>query len=416
MDLIIGAGVTGISYAKFTPHNCVIVEATDSAGGYCKTFKRNGFVWDYSGHFFHFRYPEIEKFVCKNIPAEDLLFVEKHTQILYGGKYIDFPFQKNIHQLEKEEFIDCLYDLFNPITSDDVGTFKKMLYSKLGKSISEKFLIPYNEKLYACDLDKLDMDAMGRFFPKASPKDIIRNFRQAGDDSYNNWFAYPKGGAIQYVHSLMESLNCKIIYNTEINKIDIENHIAYTSDGRQFEYDNLVSTMPFPQLLKVANINHDSSVFTCNKVLVYNLGFDKKGFDTRNSWIYIPSKNYIFYRIGYYDNILQSNRLSLYIEIGLKETDIVPDEKDMLARIMKDLISANIIDDTFTLVDYQHVLMNPAYVHITQISNNEVAKYKKFLENYDIYSIGRYGSWIYCSIEDNIIEAKELAKQLDKEN
>ena len=30
----------------------------------------------------------------------------------------------------------------------------------------------------------------------------------------------------------------------------------------------------------------------------------------------------------------------------------------------------------------------------------------------NIYSIGRYGSWTYCSIEDNIIEAKDLAKNL----
>ena len=41
---------------------------------------------------------------------------------------------------------------------------------KFGKSITEMFLKPYNEKLYACDLTKLDKDAMGRFFPYA---DII---------------------------------------------------------------------------------------------------------------------------------------------------------------------------------------------------------------------------------------------------
>lgn len=39
-----------------------------------------------------------------------------------------------------------------------------MLYGKFGKSIVEKFLKPYNEKLYAVDLTKLDVDAMGRFF------------------------------------------------------------------------------------------------------------------------------------------------------------------------------------------------------------------------------------------------------------
>jgi hypothetical protein len=32
----------------------------------------------------------------------------------------------------------------------------------------------------------------------------------------------------------------------------------------------------------------------------------------------------------------------------------------------------------------------------------------------EIYSIGRYGSWTYCSIEDNIKEAKALANELNK--
>lgn len=132
-------------------------------GGYCKTIKQGNFVWDYSGHFFHFRNTFLEDYVCRNMVQDDILRCEKHTQIFYGEKYIDFPFQKNIHQLDKDEFIDCLYDLFIT-TGSDYSTFKQMLYAKFGKSIAEKFLIPYNEKLYACDLNRLDVDAMGRFF------------------------------------------------------------------------------------------------------------------------------------------------------------------------------------------------------------------------------------------------------------
>ena len=412
MDLIIGAGVTGISYANFTPNECLIIEASDSPGGYCKTIKRNGFVWDYSGHFFHFRFPEIEKMVCKNIPPADLRHVEKHTQILYGDKYIDFPFQKNIHQLDKEDFIDCLYDLFNPDLENEPSTFKEMIYSKLGRSIGEKFLIPYNEKLYACDLNKLDMDAMGRFFPKASPEEIIRNFKQAGNDSYNATFTYPQGGAIQYIDSLMANRDTPIIYNSEITKIDLKNKTAFSADGRSFKYDRLISTMPLPHLLEISNIDFNHEDFTCNKVFVFNLGFDKKGTDKINSWVYIPSKEFIFYRIGYYDNILNTDRLSLYIEIGMKEDAEIPPEKELLNRVLTDLKKAGIIDDSHKLVDYETVLMNPAYVHINKRSNKAVEKYKKILAQNDVYSIGRYGSWIYCSIEDNILEAKTLADQL----
>ena len=53
MDIIIGAGATGLSYAAFTGNDYCIIEADNSIGGYCKTVKQDGFVWDYSGHFFH---------------------------------------------------------------------------------------------------------------------------------------------------------------------------------------------------------------------------------------------------------------------------------------------------------------------------------------------------------------------------
>ena len=90
MDLIIGAGISGISYANFTKNDYLVIEKEKEAGGYCRTIKRNNFVWDYSGHFFHFQHPELEKYVCKNIEASSLLRVEKCTKIYYKGKYIDF--------------------------------------------------------------------------------------------------------------------------------------------------------------------------------------------------------------------------------------------------------------------------------------------------------------------------------------
>ena len=289
MDLIIGAGVTGISYANFKKDDFLVIEKEQEVGGYCRTIKRNGFVWDYSGHFFHFQNPEIEKYVCKNIDPNLLLRIEKHTQIYYKGKYIDFPFQKNIHQLEKEELIDCLYDLFTSYDGD-VSSFKEMVYANLGKSISEKFLIPYNEKLYACDLDTLDINAMGRFFPKANKEDIILNFKAQDDSSYNSHFTYPKTGAIEYVNSLLQNIDCKkVAVGEEILKIDTRKKIA-TTNKREIHYNRLISTMPLPTLLKKCGIEYPTNIFSSNQVLVFNLGFDRKGVDCWNIWVEYDKK------------------------------------------------------------------------------------------------------------------------------
>jgi protoporphyrinogen oxidase len=34
------------------------------------------------------------------------------------------------------------------------------------------------------------------------------------------------------------------------------------------------------------------------------------------------------------------------------------------------------------------------------------------LRAHGVHSIGRYGGWTYCSIEDNIVEARALVAQL----
>jgi len=55
-------------------------------------------------------------------------------------------------------------------------------------------------------------------------------------------------------------------------------------------------------------------------------------------------------------------------------------------------------------------VMNPAYVHITQASMAEHARLADVLSGHGVFSIGRYGGWTYCSIEDNIVEARTLVR------
>src|SRR5205085_1893643 len=108
--------------------------------------------WDYSGHFFHFKHPEIEQWLRARMPGQDVRTIERRSFVDYKGAFVDFPFQKNIHQLPQAEFIDCLYDLYFRTEKPKGDSFEAMLYSRFGRSIAEKFLIPYNEKLYATDL------------------------------------------------------------------------------------------------------------------------------------------------------------------------------------------------------------------------------------------------------------------------
>tara|TARA_B110000027_G_C16117379_1_gene300879 strand:+ start:941 stop:2191 length:1251 start_codon:yes stop_codon:yes gene_type:complete len=410
IDIIIGGGISGLSYALFNQNKSLIIERESELGGYCRSIKRNGFVWDFSGHFFHFRNKDVKKIMLSHIKGK-VLDVQKKTSIYYNTKLIDFPFQANIHQLPADEFLKCLVDLFEEDSNKKkINSFKDFIINKYGQSICDKFLIPYNEKLYATDLNNLDWKAMGRFFPSVSKENIVRSFGRKKVSSYNDVFTYPKEGAEAYVQSIVSQVkNTSYKMNTAVTKINTKKKIVYLNSGEKINYNNLITSTPLPKLLELCNIKFNKKNFTANKVCVFNIGFDKKS--THNDhWIYFPSKKISFYRVGFYDNIFNSNKMSLYVEIGVPENKII-DSKMLYKKIIHDLKTVDIISNQ-KVVDFEYLEMNPAYVHITKKSEKQKKKFQKQLEKNNIYSIGRYGDWKYCSIEDNILQSKDLNRKL----
>jgi protoporphyrinogen oxidase len=410
--LIVGAGVSGLAFADWRrDDDYLIVEAEDEIGGYCRTIKRDGFVWDYSGHFFHFRHPDIERYLVDRMGEQRVLRIQRDSRIWYADRFIDFPFQKNIHQLPKAEYEQCVRDL-EERSEQKGGNFKDMLYSRYGRGIAEKFLIPYNEKLYAVNLAALDPDAMGRFFPHASVDEILRSADEPGNDGYNATFTYPEGGAIQYIEALAQGVRGdRIALGERVLAIDRKAKVATTSK-RQLGYDTLISSAPLVALLDMCGVVYDAAVLSHNKVQVFNLGFDSKG-PPNVHWIYYPQRDLSFYRVGFYDNIFGSDRMSLYVEVGLPwDAELSEDERGALkARVLADLQTCGVVTNQ-TLVASHDVLLDPAYVHVTTQSNSEAVARRELLAAEDVHSIGRYGAWTYCSIEDNIVEARALAEGL----
>jgi protoporphyrinogen oxidase len=419
--LIVGAGVTGLATAAALSErgddDYLILEAESAIGGWCKTVKRDGFVWDYSGHFFHFRHAEIERWLRDRMPGQDVRVIRRKSFISYRGRRVDFPFQKNIHQLPQDDFIECLHDLYFARSSDvdregpaPEANFKEMLYARFGKGICERFLVPYNEKLYACDLAALDKDAMGRFFPYADLTDVVRNMKRPDNASYNATFTYPQGGAIEYVRAIATAVRSDAIALTEpLVGVDLERKIAHTN-RRQIRFERLVSSAPLNRFAKICGIDRDPSAWAWNKVLVFNFGFDAKG-DRDVHWTYYPDKATVFYRVGWYDNIFDADRLSLYVEVGFAK-DAAIDRVTVRERVLADLKREGVVKGQ-RLVAEHSVVMDPAYVHITQASLAQQRQISARLAECGVWSLGRYGRWTYCAIEDNIVEARALVATLD---
>ena len=159
--LIVGAGVSGLAFAQaLRTDDYLVVESADDVGGYCRTVRQGDFVWDYSGHFFHFRHPEIEADFVNRIGPSRVLRVNRCSKVYYKGRLVDFPFQRNIDQLDHDDFVACLNGLGSREAVEPTD-FRQLLHARFGEGICEQFLVPYNEKVYATDLCRLDVHAMG---------------------------------------------------------------------------------------------------------------------------------------------------------------------------------------------------------------------------------------------------------------
>src|SRR4051812_14315464 len=113
--LVVGAGVSGLGFANAVHvrgRDVLVVEREAEAGGYCRTVKKDGFVWDYSGHFFHFQKPAIEAWLRERMPADAVRTVVKKSRVRTAlGHEVGFPFQTHLQDLPKEQLVLCLADL-----------------------------------------------------------------------------------------------------------------------------------------------------------------------------------------------------------------------------------------------------------------------------------------------------------------
>jgi len=283
-----------------------------------------------------------------------------------------------------------------------------MIYGRYGRALSEMFLLPYNEKLYATSTDRLDPDAMGRFFPHIDFGMLLGKLAgRTAADTYNDVFTYHRRGAKAYVDGLAAHIPSGVIRTrAACTRIDLDRREAYVGDER-LAFDRMIISAPLPRILELIGEVAPPTILTANKVLVFNLGFDRPS--TRpDHWVYYPEPEWVFFRVGHYDNILGEPRMSLYVEVA-RASDAIIDAAELLRRVLSDLASAGVITD-HRLISHAHVVLDPAYVHVSGAANAFASETCGRLEAQGVFPLGRYARWTYCSIEDNIVMAHQLAR------
>ena len=205
MILIVGAGLAGLSAAYHLsgfPYR--LFEREQEVGGLCRSYKKDGFTFDYTGHLLHFRQAEIKALVETLLAGK----LQKHARqsFIYSHRtYTEYPFQVNTFGLPPEVVRECLMGFIATLANQHAGpaphdrSFKEWILDNLGEGMAKHFMLPFNEKLWQVSLDELTSDWVSWLVPKPELKDVVNGALGIKDKAfgYNPSFLYPAQGGIK---------------------------------------------------------------------------------------------------------------------------------------------------------------------------------------------------------------------------
>lgn len=307
--LILGAGPAGLTLARCLKDkgedSILVLEKENEAGGLCRSQIVDNSPLDIGGgHFLDVRRPKVVEFLFKYMPEDEWNVFERDSQISINDQYINHPFEANIWQMDTERQLDYLVSISEAGCNRGIPKpqeFTKWIEWKLGKKIAEDYMLPYNSKMFANDLDQLGTYWLEKL-PDVSFRDTLRScldHKAYGKQPGHASFYYPKKyGYGEVWLRIAESMNENIIYNVAAQKLDLDKKEICCSDGIVISADKIVTTIPWtsfdeiqglPEELtkKIPELKHSS----------IEVRYVSENMDTKAHWIYYPQPDIPYHRI-----------------------------------------------------------------------------------------------------------------------
>lgn len=415
--IIIGGGPTGIGAAyrlqqkKYT--NWVMYEKNNYLGGHSSThIDKKGFLWDEGGHVLFSHFKEYDNFVAKVLQNNFFRHQRESWIKMPENRWVPYPFQNHIRYLNKEDQLRCIIGLVEANKkSNRLNNFQDWIYSTFGEGIGNIFMNPYNFKVWATPLSKMQFNWIAERVSVIDISKVLFNVINKADEftwGPNNTFIFPKRGGTGEIYTRAGKMFAKnILLNKELIKIDFRNKKVFFKDGSSDSYDYLITAMPIPRLVAIMDfskkIKHGVKGLEYNNILVVGIGL-KKRIKTTKCWVYFPSLDVPFYRLTYFHNYSRYNvpqgdvnrYSSLMCEISYSKYKHV-NKKEIIKDTIKSLITNGVINKKDRSAIISKVLYDISYGYPipTKKRDSILRKIQPLLMKQGIYSRGRYGAWKY---------------------
>lgn len=411
---VLGAGVSGLTIARRLHdkgHEVVVYEKNSTPGGLARSRSSSGYIYDpHGGHIFNSKNHEIVDWVFSLLPKENWQFTVRNAKIFFSGKYVSYPFELSLCELDVDDAVDCAYDFIMGQNGEKPSNYFDWLIWNFGDSIAQKYMIPYNTKIWSYPLKQMETEWMEGKMPLPSKKEILRSLYLKDPSERkmpHSTFYYPLHGGIQtMINAIANGLNLRL--NSEIKKV-VRVDRKWVINGEDI-FDEVISTIPLPELAKAYELP------TIIADAVYNLKYNSlttvlcKCPKTDISWLYIPEAKYRMHRIGYQSALTPyatpEDTGSGAVEIIGKQFDVDSSIITKDNMVPKELELSQVIDTEFT--EYAYVIHDMNY----RMNTQKILQYFETVDSFHL--LGRFSTWNYKNMDMCMQDAFDLENKLSK--
>ena len=429
---ILGGGISGLTLQRFLEHPAEVLEKAPRPGGLCRTFWKDGFGFDIGGHILFSKHKHVNELI-DSLLGDNINYCKRANKILFRDRYVKYPFENDLGSLDKQDAYECLIGYLQNDFKAEPTNLEEWAYAAFGKGIADRYLNPYNRKIWKLEPREMGLDWVGRI-PRPPVEDVVKSAMGIETEGYTHqlYFRYPLHGGFESVVTAMIKDPSQVHCGTKVEKIRKRGdgwHVTTsghqgesTSGNRERLYDRLV--MAFPVMDAVPCFEDvPEEVLEAVKGLRYNalrLAFIAVNNESLmdKSAVYIPDPTVQPHRVCYMGffspNTVRPGTSSLVAETTTRPGDRVDtlSDNDFLDLVIGDLDRVGIIRKEDVIVrDTRRI--GYAYPVYDRNHGKNTGVLKRWFESMGIDQLGRFAEFDYINSDECIHRAMQLARKLN---
>ena len=427
---VLGGGLSGLALASRLPDSEVL-EAAERPGGLCRSLTFDGFTFDPHGSHILFSRDPRAMAMYEGLLGENVCRRRRNTKVFYKGRYVKYPFENGLGELPPEDNLACLLGYVEAWSARKAGTlppptnFREWMYQRFGAGITDRYLLPYNEKIWKTPAAEMGVDWVDGRVPDPPLEDVIKASLGIATEGYTHQlhFLYPREGGVEsLVRGLLRKVS-RVKTGFRVTSVRRRGKGWSVGDGREERtFDSIVSTLPIPDLIKALEnvppqVRAAADALQHRSLVTVMLGVARPDLNDF-SWVYFPQPedgrfNRISFPSNFSDRAAPAGASSAVAEITCNVGDDVWSSPD--GALVEHVVERGDSLGVFRRADViasRVARTRHAYVVFDRAHRRNLDLVKAYADKIGIRLLGRFGQFDYINTDQCLLRAAALAEEL----